>query len=114
MPSFTPAGEVRSKSRLHVSVGHMTVMADLSFFGLQDGESDGGDSGGGLDGAMARLHQLTLKVCIPFGHQDLPETLRPVSRLLVLSVLLRSVSSPHICVTSPTSDTQAVIATRRS
>ena len=40
-------------------------MADLSFFGLPDGESDGGDSGGGLDGAMARLHLLTLKVCIP-------------------------------------------------
>jgi len=57
------AGEVRSKSRLHVSVGHVTVMADLSFFGVPDGEGDvsGGVGAGGLDGAMARLEQLTLK-----------------------------------------------------
>lgn len=30
------AGDVKSKSKLHVSVGHMTVMADLEFFGLPD------------------------------------------------------------------------------
>lgn len=91
MPSYIPAGEVRSKSRLHVSVGHMTVMADLSFFGLPDGDSDRGSSGGGLDGALARLHQLTLKVCVSSGRQDLPEILRPVPELPVPSVLLRSV-----------------------
>lgn len=59
------AGEVLSKSRLHISVGHMTVMADLSFFGVPDGEGDvsSGAGAGGLDGALARLQQLTHKVC---------------------------------------------------
>lgn len=33
-------GEVRTKQRLHVSVGHTTVMADLTVFGLPDGAKE--------------------------------------------------------------------------
>lgn len=32
------AGHVGSKSRFHVSVGHATVMAELTFFGLPEGQ----------------------------------------------------------------------------
>ena len=32
-------GEIRSRSRMHVTVGPATVMAELLFFGLPDGES---------------------------------------------------------------------------
>lgn len=30
------AGEVKSRSKLHISVGHVTVMAEIDFFGLSD------------------------------------------------------------------------------
>jgi hypothetical protein len=34
----TCAGEVRSKARMHVTIGHTTAMADLQFFGLPAAE----------------------------------------------------------------------------
>lgn len=51
VPTFTAAvaalekirfftGEVRSKQKLHVTVGHTTVMAEIQFFGLPDGEGE--------------------------------------------------------------------------
>jgi hypothetical protein len=32
------AGEVRSKARMHVTIGHTTAMAELQFFGLPAAE----------------------------------------------------------------------------
>ena len=45
-------GKVSSKSKLHVIVGHQTVMADLTFFGLPSGKgwSAEGRLGGGFRG----------------------------------------------------------------
>jgi hypothetical protein len=61
-------GRVQSKSKVHVIVGHQTVMADLTFFGVPAGKGwtaeggwhvgclgkvGGGGGGGGLAGGMA-------------------------------------------------------------
>ncbi len=56
---------MRSKTKLHVSVGHATVMAELSFFGLPDGEEGGAPQppqGDAVAAALERLGKLTLQV----------------------------------------------------
>ncbi|KAL4858017.1 Selenocysteine-specific elongation factor [Chlorella vulgaris] len=66
VPTFTAAvarvqkirfygAEVRSRSKMHVTVGHTTVMAELQFFGLPDGEAETAN-----DAQRQRLAQLTL------------------------------------------------------
>ncbi|KAI3436710.1 hypothetical protein D9Q98_006125 [Chlorella vulgaris] len=66
VPTFTAAvarvqkirfygAEVRSRSKMHVTVGHTTVMVELQFFGLPDGEGEAAN-----DAQRQRLAQLTL------------------------------------------------------
>ncbi|PSC71534.1 Selenocysteine-specific elongation factor [Micractinium conductrix] len=52
------SGELRSRSKMHVTVGHATVMADLLFFGLPDGEGEAPEAA--LAGMQARLAALSL------------------------------------------------------
>ncbi|GAB4820810.1 hypothetical protein N2152v2_007856 [Parachlorella kessleri] len=71
------AGDVRSRSKLHVAVGHSTVLAEVVFFGLPDGQGQEGwlppldrisqlslaseDSAAGhLDGKQEYLYQESL------------------------------------------------------
>jgi selenocysteine-specific elongation factor len=55
-PSPVAAGQVASKAKLHISVGHATVMAELLFFGLQDGL--GVDKAAAMQQLLANLQQL--------------------------------------------------------
>ena len=59
------AGDVRSKQRLHVTVGHATVMADLHFFGLPEGE--GQPPANALQAITSRIGALAVKVRQPAG-----------------------------------------------
>ncbi len=52
-PCSFPPGRVPSKAKFHVSVGHSTVMADLTFFGLPDGA--GTARGAALSAMIANL-----------------------------------------------------------
>jgi selenocysteine-specific elongation factor len=47
---------VASKAKLHVSVGHATVMAEPLFFGLQDGQGVGKEAA--VQQLLANLQQL--------------------------------------------------------
>lgn len=62
------AGEVRSRQRLHVTVGHATMMAEIQFFGLPDGEGEA--PAAALQGITSRIGALAEKVhnCIRLCH----------------------------------------------
>lgn len=64
VPTFTGAivavekvrfflGPVRSRTKVHISVGHATVMGEVQFFGLPDGE--GSDPAAALQLAAKRI-----------------------------------------------------------
>lgn len=59
------AGEVRSKARMHVSVGHTTIMADLDFFSLPAADHEQPSQPDALAAALQRLDQLTLQDSAP-------------------------------------------------
>lgn len=59
---FVRAGEVRSKAKMHVSVGHATVMAQLEFFGLPDAESVQPPQPDAVAAGLKRLSHLTQQV----------------------------------------------------
>ncbi|KAG2429383.1 hypothetical protein HXX76_011148 [Chlamydomonas incerta] len=52
------AGRVPSRAKFHVSVGHATVMADMTFFGLPDGEGVPRDTA--LAAMIANLNAMAL------------------------------------------------------
>lgn len=77
VPTFTAAvaalekirfylGDVRTKQRLHVSVGHATVMADLLFFGLPDGQGESPATA--LQNITSRIGALAAKVSLTMLH----------------------------------------------
>ena len=51
--------QVRSKQKLHVTIGHITLMAEATFFGLPDGETSDLETS---DAIARRLNRLSLKV----------------------------------------------------
>ena len=53
-------GELKSKQKLHVTVGHMTVMAEMQFFGLPDGEGE--PHAAALQAITSRIGTLSTKV----------------------------------------------------
>ena len=53
--------QVRSKQKLHVTVGHVTVMADIQLFGLPDGEGE--PAAEAIQAISSRIGRLALKVC---------------------------------------------------
>ena len=57
-------GAVPSRARFHISVGHATVMAEATFFGLPDG------AGGTLDGACADCGAMVLTLGEGRGLED--------------------------------------------
>ena len=72
LPTFTGAiaavdkirfyvGHMPSKLKVHVTVGHQTVMGEVQFFGLPD--NVGSQSQAGLNAVMSRMDTLTVKVC---------------------------------------------------
>lgn len=71
LPTFTGAiaavdkirffiGQMPSRLKVHVTVGHQTVMGEIQFFGLP--ESSGGQAKDALASAMTRMDVLTTKV----------------------------------------------------
>ncbi len=71
VPTFTGAiaavdkirffvGHMPSRLKVHVTIGHQTVMGDIQFFGLPDGV--GGQPDEGLQSIMSRMDTLTTKV----------------------------------------------------
>lgn len=53
------AGTVASKTKVHVTIGHATVMAELLFFGVPDG--DGEPPEHALEGLTRRIGSLAVK-----------------------------------------------------
>ncbi len=73
LPTFTGAiaavdkirffiGQMPSRLKVHITVGHQTVMGEIQFFGLPDGAQ--GQSDDGLESIMTRINTLTTKVDI--------------------------------------------------
>ena len=71
VPTFTAAvaalekirfytGDLKSRQKLHVTVGHVTVMAEMEFFGLPDGEGE--PRGNALQAITSRIGALSAKV----------------------------------------------------
>lgn len=71
VPTFTAAiaalekirfytDSIRSKQKLHATVGHVTVMAEMQFFGLPEGEGEHFASAS--QAVAARLAKLSAKV----------------------------------------------------
>jgi hypothetical protein len=56
------AGTVRSKARMHVTIGHTTVMADLQFFGLHPVERLQPPQLDPVAAGLQRLSQITQQV----------------------------------------------------
>ena len=54
------AGDVRSKAKIHVTIGHTTVMAELMFLGAQDGAGE--PSAEALRNLTQRIGRLAVKV----------------------------------------------------
>lgn len=53
-------GELKSKMKLHVTVGHSTLMATATFFGLPDSRSSSS-----MASIALRIGRLSVKVCYP-------------------------------------------------
>lgn len=53
-------GPVKSRQKLHATVGHVTVMAEMHFFGLPEGEGEPG--GNALQAITSRIGALSMKV----------------------------------------------------
>jgi len=73
LPTFTGAiaavdkirffvGQMPSRLKVHITVGHQTVMGEIQFFGLPDGAE--GQSSDGLESIISRINSLTTKVDI--------------------------------------------------
>ena len=73
LPTFTGAiaavdkirfyvGHMPSKLKVHVTVGHQTVMGEVQFFGLPDRVVKPSQEGVGADSVMSRMDALTVKV----------------------------------------------------
>ena len=73
LPTFTGAiaevdkirffvGQMPSRLKVHITVGHQTVMGEIQFFGLPDGTE--GQSSDGLESIVTRINSLTTKVGI--------------------------------------------------
>lgn len=71
VPTFTTAvaalekirffvGDVRSKQKLHVTIGHVTVMTEIQFFGLPDGCGEA--PAAALQAMTSRVGALSAKV----------------------------------------------------
>ncbi|KAL0044347.1 hypothetical protein WJX82_001339 [Trebouxia sp. C0006] len=52
-------GQMPSRLKVHITVGHQTVMGEIQFFGLPDGAE--GQSDDGLESIMTRINTLTTK-----------------------------------------------------
>ena len=63
-------GDVRSKQRLHATVGHVTVMAEMQFFGLPDGEGE--PRAKALQGITSRIGALSTKARPLSQYQSIP------------------------------------------
>ena len=57
-------GHMPSKLKVHVTVGHQTVMGEVQFFGLPDGA--GNRTQEGVESIMSRMDALTVKVTFAF------------------------------------------------
>ncbi|DBA92633.1 TPA: hypothetical protein ACH3X1_002851 [Trebouxia sp. C0004] len=53
-------GQMPSRLKVHITVGHQTIMGEIQFFGLPDGAE--GQSHDGLHAIMTRINSLTTKV----------------------------------------------------
>ena len=54
-------GTVASKSKVHVVIGHSTMMAELLFFGVLDGAGEPPEQA--LAGLTRRISALAMKAC---------------------------------------------------
>lgn len=61
-------GSVKSKQKLHATVGHVTVMAEMQFFGLPDGEGE--PHAAALQAITSRIGTLSAKVLISESHPE--------------------------------------------
>ena len=56
---YAAVGRVASKTKIHVTIGHATVMADLLFFGVPDGDGEPAEQA--LEGLTRRIGSLAVK-----------------------------------------------------